>query len=135
MQSRVQQFTNIVPRPSHLVIWSEESMQTDNEPQFLSRARQLSTQYGAHLAVAYKLTGAAPNDQAQNKMALVVPSSTRENRSGEAFIAFTYQKAHPVPMAETDTQPGPQWRLPYYDTDFGRVGGSICFDYDFPTLA
>lgn len=46
--------------------------------------------------------------------------------------ACTYQKHHPVPGEPSirGTEPLRVLARPY-----GRVGGAICYDYDFPALA
>jgi len=51
--------------------------------------------------------------------------------SEEDMVAWNYRKAHPVPLVESFILAGPPL-LPIYDSSFGRLAGSICFDMDFP---
>jgi apolipoprotein N-acyltransferase len=47
-------------------------------------------------------------------------------------ILWNYVKAHPVPLVEANVQPGPAI-LPIKESVYGRLGGAICFDLDFPS--
>jgi apolipoprotein N-acyltransferase len=55
----------------------------------------------------------------------------------DGSIAWKYQKSHPVPVVEAGVEPGPDV-VPVYDTmdlipgRSVRLGGSICFDLDYP---
>ena len=47
-------------------------------------------------------------------------------------VAWNYEKANPVPIVESDITAGPAI-LPTFDSPtLGKLGGSICFDLDYP---
>jgi predicted amidohydrolase len=49
----------------------------------------------------------------------------------EGRLAGKYRKTHP-PLAETEEGITPGSDYPVFDTDFGRIGILICWDYTFP---
>lgn len=51
----------------------------------------------------------------------------------DGTINFTYHKAHPVPGIESNVEPGPSDIL-FAETKYGRIGGAICFDFNYPAL-
>lgn len=49
-------------------------------------------------------------------------------------MAWRYVKSHPVPFVEAGVVAGPS-HLPTYDhPTFGKLGGAICFDMDYPSF-
>ncbi|KAI3635042.1 hypothetical protein MIR68_006608 [Amoeboaphelidium protococcarum] len=130
---------------NHLVMWAFDSAQTTigdqpalrNESDVLHEIRKISDRYGVYLAVSYTLS--AYKQPSTSKLAFVVPSKSTlppgsmlgNSYEDEARIAFIYEMAHPLPLIHNDYNSGQKWRLPYFDTPFGRVGASIGYDYDF----
>jgi apolipoprotein N-acyltransferase len=57
-----------------------------------------------------------------NQFVLITPSGD---------IAWNYLKVHPVPIIESNIQPGTN-SLPTYKSQYGMLGGAICFDLDYP---
>lgn len=53
----------------------------------------------------------------------------------DGSVGFRYAKRHPVPIVEADAVAGHAKAPPHVDTPWGRVGGAICFDMDFPLWA
>ncbi|GAA5807750.1 hypothetical protein MFLAVUS_001127 [Mucor flavus] len=103
-----------------LVIWSEITTVVENledEQVFIQRARDFALLHKVYLGVTYSLSGPIK----KNKFVLVT-------KTGD--IGIDYNKAHPVPGVETQAA-GPNV-LQYIDTEeFGRIGGAICFDFNF----
>ncbi|KAG2233587.1 hypothetical protein INT48_009374 [Thamnidium elegans] len=102
-----------------LVIWSEITTVVENleeEEIFIQRARDFALLHKVYLGVTYSLSGPVK----KNKFVLVT-------KSGD--IGIDYNKAHPVPGVVKSAGPN---TLQYIDTEeFGRVGGAICFDFNF----
>mmetsp|Transcript_6518 Transcript_6518/g.7462 ORF Transcript_6518/g.7462 Transcript_6518/m.7462 type:complete len:225 (-) Transcript_6518:40-714(-) len=75
------------------------------------------------IGVTY-LFSSPDSSKERNMFALVLINGT---------IAFKYQKVHPVFIVEKNVEPG-KHPAPVIDTGkaFGRVGGGICFDFDYP---
>jgi hypothetical protein len=107
---------------SKFVIWSEQSMNVDDEGAFLEEAKQLSSRTGVYLGLAYRMKSSSPRYQNRDMFTLVVPPSN--SAGNQSSIGFRYQKAYPVPFLEQHVQPGPQ-SIAYVDTPYGRIGGSM----------
>ncbi|KAI9478058.1 MAG: carbon-nitrogen hydrolase [Benjaminiella poitrasii] len=103
-----------------LVLWSELTMNVKDaeEEEFLvQQAKDLAQFHQIYLGITYGTAN-------ENKLVFIT-------KQGE--IGFDYNKAHPVPGIETQP-PGPDL-LQYIDTEeFGRIGGGICFDFNFPSF-
>lgn len=113
----------------------------DEEFEFLERAKKFASIHKVYLGVTY----AAVDPVGQNKLVFITK---------EGNIGIDYNKAYPVPgvvskisyLLQTvfckisflylyfkETQPAGPSILQYVDTEeFGRIGGGICFDYNFP---
>ncbi|KAI9276831.1 carbon-nitrogen hydrolase [Phascolomyces articulosus] len=115
--------TKLVESGAKLVVWSEETAITHSsqeENDLINRAREYAIEKQIYLAIAYDNNVLA--DLAENKLVIVSPL-------GE--VKINYRKAHPVPIVELST-PGAA-EIQFFDTpEFGRIGGAICFDYNFP---
>lgn len=106
-----------------IILWSEEAVDVTSpveEQQLLTTAQSLLA--GAektYLGLAYEKL----YDEHLNNFILVAPGGN---------IAWNYTKRHPVPLVESDIARGTQGVLPTIDTPFGRLGGAVCYDFDFP---
>ncbi|CAO3572129.1 unnamed protein product [Mortierella alpina] len=113
---------------SEIVLWSETLVRMNNTQMatdFYTKAGNISATYGIYLGVTYSQYLDEQLVQSKNMFTLFDPRGQ---------VAFEYQKAHPVAMVETTVVPGPN-KLPVADTEkFGRLGGAICFDLDFPNF-
>lgn len=118
------QTVDFAKKGSKIIIWSETSVNVNNTQQLDSlwaTARNISTTYGIYLGITYSQFLDDQLVKNKNMFTLFDPKGQ---------IAFEYQKAHPVIMVETDTIVGPN-HLPVADSEYGRLGGAICFDMDF----
>lgn len=111
------------------VLWSEEAFilhSKSEEDEVLSRARLLLATAkhplrNTYLGLCYLRKA---DDGTKNMFVLLDPTG---------HIAWSYAKAHPVPLIEADVSPGPEV-LPVYDSKYGRLGGAICFDMDYSSF-
>eukprot|EP00457_Paulinella_chromatophora_P008304 gb/GEZN01008335.1/.p1 GENE.gb/GEZN01008335.1/~~gb/GEZN01008335.1/.p1 ORF type:complete len:325 (-),score=17.71 gb/GEZN01008335.1/:346-1320(-) len=106
-----------------LVMWSETAV--NYQWDLLPRSQKLAQKYSVYLAITYALVlndTDSPNEK--NMLTLIGP---------QGDILFEYQKAHPVVLGvEENVIPGPKVIGLAATTEFGVVGGAICFDFDFP---
>ncbi|KAF8942971.1 hypothetical protein BGZ47_005938 [Haplosporangium gracile] len=118
------QTVDFAKKGSKIIIWSETSVSVNDIQQLdnlWASARNISTTYGIYLGITYSQYLDEQLLKTKNMFTLFDPKGQ---------VAFEYQKAHPVIMVETDTVPGPN-HLPVADSEYGRLGGAICFDMDF----
>lgn len=108
---------------ARMVIWSEGSAACfkQDEPELIARAAECARREGIHLFAA--LVTYTPGRPLEENQLLAFDPTGR--------LAFRYHKARPVPG---DPETGADHELPVLATSFGRVGGAICFDMDFPDL-
>ncbi len=112
---------------ARIVFWGEANaaVMRDEEDAFVQRGRALAQATGAYVGMAmasWHLESAPP---LENKIVLVQP---------DGGVAWEYAKARPVPGAEAALSRPSDGRLRTLDTPYGRLGGVICFDADFPRL-
>lgn len=81
---------------------------------------------GPYLGISYIkfFSPWAPLGAAHNIFSLILPDGS---------VGFEFIKAHPVPFVETSLVAGPG-EVKVVDTELGRIGGAICFDFEFPEL-
>ncbi|KAG1133466.1 hypothetical protein G6F42_001400 [Rhizopus arrhizus] len=115
--------TKLVNAGAKLVLWSElvaVAKDKEEEAQLLQRAKTFAIENQVYITITYGLLEPVE----QNKLVLI----TKEGK-----VAIDYNKAHPVPMVET--QPPGEPIIQFVDTeDFGRIGAAICYDYNFPSF-
>ncbi|KAF9197675.1 hypothetical protein BGZ49_001778 [Haplosporangium sp. Z 27] len=128
MPGYLNQTVGLAQSGSEIVIWSEGAVSIYNKTMlddFWAKAKNISTTYGIYLGVTYAEYVDSELISNKNMFTLFDPNGQ---------VAFEYQKAHPVAMVETTVIAGPD-RLPVADSaKFGRLGGAICFDLDFPNF-
>ncbi len=107
---------------AQLVVWSEASVRIqpeEHEPvmqQLADEARRL----GIVLVATFGVDQGPPDHYIDNKFVLFKPDGT---------IAIDYSKHVPVPTERALRGVGP---ITSAATPLGRVGGAICYDFDFP---
>ncbi len=109
-------------RGAQLIAWNEVAtiVSGAREPALLARGRQLATEYGVDLVLAY---GVPEEDTGlfANKYVWLTPDGDLE----------TYLKHHPVPSEPSIAGEDP---LVVHERPYGRAAGAICYDYDFPAM-
>lgn len=112
-------------RGARLVVWNEIAtvIQPSEEAAFTARARSLAAELGVDLVLAYAVLEQSAPVLFDNKYLFI--SDTGE-------VLDEYQKHHPVPGEPSIRGTAP---LKMIARPYGVVGGAICYDYDFPSLA
>jgi len=108
---------------ARIVVWSEGSAVCfkEDEPGLISRAGEFSRREGIYLFVA--LVTFTPGRPLHENQLLTFDPAGR--------LAIRYHKARPAPG---DPETGADRSLPILASPFGRMGGAICYDMDFPDL-
>ncbi len=112
---------------SRLIFWGETNaiaLPPDDE-RLIARAQDLARRHSAYLGLGLGVWHPGDDRPLENKLVMITP---------EAKVAWHYRKARPVPPGELRISKLGDGRLRFLDTPFGRVGGAICFDMDFPLL-
>jgi len=112
-------------RGARLVVWNEVAtlVHPDQEAAFVARAQAVARARAIDLVLAYAVLETADPVLLDNKYLFI-------SDGGE--ILDTYQKHHPVPGEPSIRGRG---ALRVLDRPYGKVGGAICYDYDFPAMA
>jgi apolipoprotein N-acyltransferase len=112
-------------RGARLVVWNEIAtvIQPADEAGLIDRGRKTARELGIDLILAYGVLQGSDRILFDNKYTFI-------SDGGE--ILDEYRKHHPVPGEPSirGTEP-----IRVIDRPYGRVGGAICYDYDFPALA
>ncbi len=112
---------------ARVVFWAEASgfVFKEDEPALLARGRALARAEGIYLGMAYAAWRRGAPRPLENTLVVIDPR-------GE--IAWRFLKAIPVPGPEAAVSTPGDGRLKVAATPYGRLGGVICFDMDFPRL-
>ncbi|KAG0086826.1 hypothetical protein BGZ93_007159 [Podila epicladia] len=127
MPQYLNQTHDLAQTGSKIIIWSETATRVKNtleRDELWATARNISQTYGIILGITYA-------QALEDRLGWTRNMYTLFDEQGN--VLFEYQKANPVAMVETTVQAGPQV-LPVADTKYGRLGGAICFDLDFPNF-
>ncbi|MBZ0231705.1 MAG: hypothetical protein K8M05_05095, partial [Deltaproteobacteria bacterium] len=112
-------------RGARLVVWNEVAtlVDPDDEAAFVARAQAMARELRIDLVLAYAVHERRSPVLLDNKYLFITDG-------GE--ILDEYQKHHPVPGEPSIRGTGP---LKVLARPYGKVGGAICYDYDFPAMA
>lgn len=107
---------------ARLVAWAEDNaiVFKEDEPALIGRGQALAREEGIILFMG--MVALRPGEKAENKVVAVTPA-------GE--VAFEYLKAYPTPW---ELSRAGDRVLRFVDTEFGRFGAAICYDFDYPRL-
>jgi len=112
-------------RGARLVVWNEIAtlVEPKDEPAFVERGRATARAHRIDLVLGYGVLESSTPVLFDNKYLFI-------SERGE--ILDEYQKHHPVPGEPSVRGSGP---LKVLSRPYGKVGGAICYDYDFPAMA
>ena len=108
-----------------LIVWNEAStgVMPEEEPAFLDNLTSLAKECEAEIVACYVVPLTVEAGQFENKYIWARPDGS---------IHHTYFKHEPVPGEPAVKGSEPQQGV---KTDYGILGGAICYDYDYPYLA
>lgn len=108
-----------------LIFWGEAngSAFKSGEPALFEQAAAFAKVHDVYIGLGAAVLNMAADKPLENKLVLFSP---------EGKILFDYWKANPVPGGEAMISAVKGKKLPVVDTSFGKLGGAICFDMDFP---
>lgn len=111
---------------SKIILWSEAAIEWLDDHDVHLLHRKVSA-----LALKYEVfIGATYTRYIENSTMLYNVFALFDDTGN---LTITYNKAHPVPLVEANIQAGPDV-LQYVDTQYGRIGVAICFDFNYPNF-
>ncbi|CAG8654914.1 3183_t:CDS:2, partial [Racocetra fulgida] len=112
---------------SKFILWSESLALVNDTAQYNDLElgiNNISQMYKTYIGFTYA-DASSDNGLIYNKLTVVSPDGN---------ILINYAKAHLVPFVESGITAGPNILQTSATSDFGTIGGAICFDYNFPSL-
>ncbi len=98
------------------------SLQKDKEVEFIEKAKVIAQKDSIYLGLPMKvIPNGFPEVRPENKIIWISPNGQ---------VLYSYHKAKPTP-GEGNYGDG---IIRYFDSPYGRISSSICFDMDFPAL-
>jgi apolipoprotein N-acyltransferase len=110
-----------------IVFWGETNgfVFKEDEPALMRRAAELARARKVYVGLGVGTWSTGAPKPLENKLVLFDP---------EGRVVWENWKAIPVPGGEAAISAQNDGRIRTADTPYGRVGGVICFDMDFPRL-
>lgn len=107
-----------------LVVWNEVStiVSSFEEPDFVERGSRIAKRYHLHIVMSFIVPKEPEPLKVENKYVWIDP---------EGAVIDTYLKHRPVPGEPSIPGDG---NARAFDTDFGRITGAICYEFDFPEV-
>jgi apolipoprotein N-acyltransferase len=96
----------------------------EDEPGLIQKARGLAERRRVYMGLPLGALNPGHTPLGEDKLVMIDPSGQ---------IAWEYRKTR-IPPGEGTLMPPSSGRLPVVETPFGRLGGAIAFDMDFPGL-
>jgi apolipoprotein N-acyltransferase len=108
-----------------LAVWNEAAalVMPEEEGAFVLRVQEAALRDHVHVVAAYIVPKSTDPLRFENKYRWLRPDGT---------IDHTYFKHHPAPGEPAVVGRG---ALPIVSSELGRLGGGLCYDYDFPAFA
>lgn len=112
-------------RGAQLVAWNEAAafVEAEDEAPLLARGEETARRLGIDLVLAYAVLVSREPVLFGNRWVWFDPTGAKVQ---------TYDKHHPVPGEPSVRGTDP---IRVVERPWGKVGGAICYDYDFPALA
>lgn len=112
---------------ARVIVWPESNafVFKEDEPQLLRQGEELARTEGIYLGLAAGVWNVSAPRPLENKLTLIDADGTS---------AWQTLKAIPIPGPEANVSARDDGRIKVVDSPFGRIGGVICFDMDFPNL-
>ncbi|CAG8743753.1 16928_t:CDS:2 [Dentiscutata erythropus] len=112
---------------SKFILWSEAILFVNDTAQYneLEQGiKNISQMYKTYIGFTYA-DASSSNGKLYNKLTVISPNGD---------ILINYAKSNLVPFVESEVTAGPQILQTNVTSDFGTIGGAICFDYNFPSF-
>ncbi|KAF0528909.1 carbon-nitrogen hydrolase [Gigaspora margarita] len=112
---------------SKFILWSEAIAYINDTTQYneLEQGiKNISQMYNTYIGFTYS-DASSSNGKIYNKLTVMSPNGD---------ILINYAKSNLVPFVENKVTAGPEILQTNITSDFGTIGGAICFDYNFPRL-
>ncbi|MGF7141348.1 nitrilase-related carbon-nitrogen hydrolase [Roseimarinus sediminis] len=110
-----------------IIVWSEASLFLNQNQlnSIITEVKNISKAFNTYVLLAFfeERSSDAPKP-INNKSILIGKDGT---------IVWEYKKAHPTPSEIPVVNSGNS-EIPVVDTQYGRLGNVICYDYDFPSF-
>lgn len=110
-----------------IIFWGEANsfVFKNDEPALIQQGKELARRHGIYLGLAVGTWNDAADKPLENKLLLIDPQGT---------VVWDMWKARPVPGSEAAISAVDDGLIKSDRTPYGRLGGAICFDMDFPGL-
>ncbi|RIB01850.1 carbon-nitrogen hydrolase [Gigaspora rosea] len=112
---------------SKFILWSEAITYINDTTQYNELeqgVKNISQTYNTYIGFTY-LDASSSDGKRYNKLTVISPNGD---------ILINYAKSNLVPFVENKGTAGPEILQTNVASDFGTIGGAICFDYNFPSL-
>ncbi|WP_321375563.1 nitrilase-related carbon-nitrogen hydrolase [uncultured Draconibacterium sp.] len=109
-----------------ILVWNEAALVLDHnqKKQLLDKEKQFCTDKGVYLLVSFLETNSNSGDKPFNNVNMLI--------TPEGEIIWKYKKSFLHPYAEAPIVNRGDARIPFIDTEYGRLGTVICSDLDMP---
>jgi apolipoprotein N-acyltransferase len=97
----------------------------EDEPELIRRGTELARANSIYLGLAVATWNGEAEKPLENKVVLIDPRGA---------VRWEFWKAIPVPGAEAAISALDDGLIDVAETPYGKIGGAICFDMDFPNL-
>ncbi|KAF0528913.1 carbon-nitrogen hydrolase [Gigaspora margarita] len=109
------------------ILWSEAAAIVTNTAEYNELEKGIKTisqMYKTYIGFTYGDVSSS-NRKIYNKLTVMSPNGD---------ILINYAKSNLVPFVEDEVTAGPKILQTNVTSDFGTIGGAICFDYNFPSF-
>ncbi len=110
-----------------IIVWSESALILNQKQvkDLINQIKEISKSYEVYILTAFFEENNTTDPKPINNKCVLITK--------DGNIAWEYKKSHPTPAEIPVVNPGNS-DIPYFDSEYGRLGCLICYDLDFTAL-
>lgn len=110
-----------------IIIWNEAALFLNQKQlkHVLTQIQSIARKYKTYIVIAFYEENLSEGDKPLNNKSVLITK--------DGTIEWQYKKSYPTPVELPLVNAGNSI-IPTYNTEYGKIGNVICYDYDFPSL-
>lgn len=110
-----------------IIVWNEAALFLNQKQlsSVLTRVKRISKEFKAYILIAFFEENISLDIKPINNKSILITK--------DGTIGWEYKKVYPTPVEMSLVNAG-SGTIPTFETEYGKLGSVICYDYDFPSF-
>jgi len=119
---------NAAQQDAKIIVWNEYSLILNSKQvaALITKIKAIAIQNNAYILIAYLEQNTTSKPKPLNNISILIKP--------DGSIGWEYLKSFLIPQSESVIINVGDFKVPFLDTEYGRLGNVICYDGDIPNL-